>query len=104
MMKQKAFFMIFQGSSVARNCLSPETVPSTILGIERRFLCNFGKTFKGHIFTGKAGRALNFQLLLISKSSKLFFVFSKICQKCILDLKKRGHFFKFCLMFKVPPY
>ena len=29
--------MIFQGSSVARNCVSPETVPSTILGIERRF-------------------------------------------------------------------
>ena len=26
-MKQKAFFMIFQGLSVPRNCLRPETAP-----------------------------------------------------------------------------
>ena len=38
--------MIFQGFSVARNCLRPETVPLTILNIKRGLLCNFAKTFK----------------------------------------------------------
>ena len=47
-MKQKAFFMIFQGISVPRNCLRPETAPLTILAIKRGLLCKFAKNFKGH--------------------------------------------------------
>ena len=57
-MKQKVFFMIFQGLSVARNCLRPETVPLTILAIQRGLLYNFAKNFMGHSDT-------DFQLLLI---------------------------------------
>ena len=44
-MKQKTFFMIFQGISVARNCLRPKTAPLTILAIKRGLLCNFAKKF-----------------------------------------------------------
>ena len=50
--------MIFQGLSVARNCLRPETAPLTILAIKRRLLCNFAKKFMGHSGT-------DFQSLLI---------------------------------------
>ena len=69
MMKQKVFFMIFQGISVPRNCLRPETAPLTILAIKRGLLCNFAKNFKGRHFMGHSGT--DFQLLLNSKSSKL---------------------------------
>ena len=61
--------MIFQGFSVARNCLRPETAPLTILAIKRGLLCNFAKNFKGRHFMGHSGT--DFQLLLNSKSSKL---------------------------------
>ena len=61
--------MIFQGLSVARNCLRPETAPLTILAIKRGLLCNFAKNFKGRHFMGHSGT--DFQLLLNSKSSKL---------------------------------
>ena len=37
--------MIFQGLSVARNCLRPEIAPLTILAIKRGLLCNFEKKF-----------------------------------------------------------
>ena len=55
--------MIFQGLSVARNCLRPETAPLTILAIKRGLLCNFAKNFKGCHFMGHSGT--DFQLLLI---------------------------------------
>ena len=55
--------MIFQGLSVARNCLRPEIAPLTILAIKRRLLRNFAKKFKGCHFMGHSGT--NFQLLLI---------------------------------------
>ena len=45
--------MIFQGLSVARNCLRPETAPLTILAIKRGFFCNFAKTFKVCHFMGQ---------------------------------------------------
>ena len=61
--------MIFQGLSVARNCLRPETAPLTILAIERGLLCNFAKKIKGRHFMGHS--ATDFQVLLNSKSSKL---------------------------------
>ena len=60
--------MIFQGLSVARNCLRPETAPLTILAIKRGLLCNFAKNFKGRHFMGHSGT--DFQLILNSKSSK----------------------------------
>ena len=60
--------MIFQGLSVARNCLRPETAPLTILAIKGGLLCNFAKNFKGSHFMRHSGT--DFQLLLIL-SSKL---------------------------------
>ena len=54
-MKPKAFFIIFQGFSVARNCLRPETAPLTILAIKRRLFCNFAKTLKSFYFMGHSG-------------------------------------------------
>ena len=63
-MKQKTFFMIFQGISVARNCLRPKTAPLTILAIKRGLLCNFAKKkLRVDILWDKAVRVLNFQLL-----------------------------------------
>ena len=62
-MKWKVFLITFQGLSVAKNCLRPETAPLTILAFKRDFFCNFTKTLKGGLW--------NFQLLLICKSSKL---------------------------------
>ena len=43
--------MIFQGLSVARNCLRPEAAHLTILAIKRGLLYNSPKTFKGHSFS-----------------------------------------------------
>ena len=55
--------MNFQGLSVARNCLRPETSSLTILAINRGLLCNLAKHFKGCYFMGRSGT--DFQLLLI---------------------------------------
>ena len=33
--------MSFQGLSVAKNCLKPETAPLTVLAIKRGLMCNF---------------------------------------------------------------
>ena len=52
--------MIFQGLSVARNCLKSETAPLTILPIKRGLLCNFAKTSKGHHFMGQSSTGLKF--------------------------------------------
>ena len=61
--------MIFQGLSVARSCLRPETALLTILDIKKGLLRNFAKKIKGRHFMGHSGT--DFQLLLNSKSSKL---------------------------------
>ena len=63
-MKQKAFFMIFQGLSLARNCLRPETVSLTILAIERGLLCNFEEKFKGRHFMGQSSTSLKFSITI----------------------------------------
>ena len=42
---KKCIFINFQGLSVAKNYLRPETVPLTILGIKRELLRNFTKNF-----------------------------------------------------------
>ena len=56
-MKQKAFFFIFQGHSVARNSLRLEAVPLTILVIKRGLLCNFAKkNLRAAILWDKAAR------------------------------------------------
>ena len=52
--------MIFQGLSVARNCLRPETASLTILAIKRRLLCNFANDFKGHHSMRQSSRGLKF--------------------------------------------
>ena len=61
--------MTFQGLSLARNCLRPETASLTILDIKKGLLCIFAKKFKDHHFMEDSGT--DFQLLLSSKSSKL---------------------------------
>ena len=56
--------MIFQGLSVARNCLRPETAPLTVLAIKRGILCNFAKTFRGRHFMGHRGMDLKFSITI----------------------------------------
>ena len=56
--------MIFQGLSVARNCLRPETAPLTVLAIKRGILCNFAKTFRGRHFMGHSGTDLKFSITI----------------------------------------
>ena len=56
--------MIFQGFSVARNCLRPETAPLTILAIKKGLLCNFAKNFKGRHFMGQSSTGLKFSITI----------------------------------------
>ena len=101
--KQKAFFITCQVFSVARNCLRPETVSLTILAIKKCLSCNLTNTLNGYHFMGHSGTGLwNFQLLLISKSSKVFSPsFLKIVSTIpILDLNKRVFFSNFALYSK----
>ena len=56
--------MIFQGLSVARNCLRPETAPLTILAIKRGLLCNFAKNFNDRHFMGQSGTGLKFPITI----------------------------------------
>ena len=56
--------MIFQGLSVDRNCLRPETAPLTVLDIKRGLLCNFAKTFKSRHFMGCNGTGLKFSITI----------------------------------------
>ena len=56
--------MIFQGLSVARNCLRPETAPLTILAIKKGLLCNFAKNFKGRHFMGQSSTGLKFSITI----------------------------------------
>ena len=77
--------MIFQGLSLARNCLRRETASLTILAIKRGFLCNFAKNFKGCHFMGHSGT--DFQLLLILNLQNFLRQSFK---------KYVKHFFKFC--------
>ena len=87
-MKPKAFFIIFQGFSVARNCLRPETAPLTILAIKRRLFCNFAKTLKSFYFMGHSGTQS----------------FKKNVKNTYFEPNRRGLFFKFCLILKVPSF
>ena len=56
--------MIFQGLSVARNCLRPETAPLTVMTIKRGLVCNFAKTFKVRHFMGRSGTDLKFSITI----------------------------------------
>ena len=56
--------MIFQGLSIARNCLRRETAPLTMLAIKRGLLCNFAKKSKGRHFMGESSTGLNFSVTL----------------------------------------
>ena len=64
--------MIFQGLSVARNCLRPKTAPLTILAIKRGLLCNFAKTFKGRHFMGQSNMGLEFSITIEFEIIKTF--------------------------------
>ena len=63
-MKLKAFFIIFQELSVARNYLRLETVPLTILAIKRGLLGNFAKTLKDRHFLRHRGMDLEFAITI----------------------------------------
>ena len=56
--------MIFQGLSVARDCLRPETAPLTVLAIKRGLLCDFAKTFRSRHFMGRSGTDLKFSITI----------------------------------------
>ena len=58
------FFTIFQGLSVVRNCVRPETASLTVLAIKRGLLCNFAKIFKGRHFMGHSGTDLKFSITI----------------------------------------
>ena len=66
--------MIFQGLSVVKNCLRPETAPLTILDIKRGLLRDFAKNFKGHHFKGQSGTGLKFSTAIDLYIFKTFFV------------------------------
>ena len=69
-MKQKVLFMIFQGLSVVKNCLRPETILEIKIGL----LCNFAKNFKGRHFMGQSGTGLKFSTAIDLYIFKTFFV------------------------------
>ena len=71
--------MIFQGLSVARNCLRPETAPLTILAIKGGLLCNFAKNFKGSHFMRHSGTDFQLLLILYLQSFLRQTVVQKIC-------------------------
>ena len=57
--------MVFQGFSVARNCIRPETVPLIILAIKRGLLCNYEKkNVKGGHFMGQSSTGLKFSITI----------------------------------------
>ena len=56
--------MIFQGLSVARDCLRPETAPLTVLAIKRGLLCDFAKTFRSRHFMGRSATDLKFSVTI----------------------------------------
>ena len=59
-----AFFLIFQGISVARNCLRPETAPVARLSNKGGLLRNFAKTLKGRHFMGHRVADLTFSMTI----------------------------------------
>ena len=65
----KAFFIIFHGLSVAKNCLRSETALLTPLPIKREILCNFPRTLEGCHFMGHTPTCLKFSITI--DSSKL---------------------------------
>ena len=54
-MKEKTFFCSFEGLSVGKNCLRPETAPLIILPVKSGLLRNFTTTLKGCHFMGHSG-------------------------------------------------
>ena len=56
--------MIFQGVSVARNCLRSETAPLIILATKTGLSCNFAKNFKDHRFMGQSSTGLKFSITI----------------------------------------
>ena len=94
------FSCFLKGFQLPEIVLRPKAAPLTILAVKKNDfrLRNFEKRIKGRHFMGKSStvRIWNFQLLLNSKSSKLSLhsLLKNISKIPILDLKKRGHFFK----------
>ena len=56
--------MIFQRLLFARNCLSPENAPLTILATKGGLLCNFAKPFKGRHVVGQSKTGLKFSITI----------------------------------------
>ena len=87
--------MIFQGLSVARNCLRPETAPLTVLAIKRGLLCNFAKTFRGRHFMGYSSTDLTFPITIEFQIFKPFFAqsFKKYIKNTYFGPKENRLFF-----------
>ena len=56
--------MIFQGLSVARNCLRPETGPLTIQILKENFCVISKKKFNDHYFMGGSGTGQKFSITI----------------------------------------
>ena len=71
-------------------------------------MCNFTKTWKGSHPMGNSRTGLKFSITIdyYCKFSKLstYSLFKNISKISILDLNKRSIFWKFCLIFKEPPF
>ena len=59
-MKQKVFFINFQGLLVVKNFLRPETALLTILAIKRGLLSSFTKNLMGCHFMRLSGTSFKF--------------------------------------------
>ena len=92
------FFIIFQGLPVGKLFRRPETAPLTILSIKRGLSCNFVKALKYGHFMGHNEMGIKFSINIcrfpkLSSHSLL----KSMSKMIILDLNKRGIFFKFFL-------
>ena len=72
-LKQKAFFIIFKGLSIAKNCLRPESAPLNQLVFQENKICNFKihlisilntKQTNDSIFSNKAEENFNLAKIL----------------------------------------
>ena len=63
-MKQKGFFIIFQGLSVSKNCLRSAAAHLIVLAIKIGLLCGFAKTLMAHLFMGDSDTGFNLSITI----------------------------------------
>ena len=88
-MKLKAFFINFQGLSVAKNCARPDTAPLVTSAIKRELSCKFTKSLKGHHFMGHSGTDLKFSITIDLQIFENFLVQSFFYSRNLHTQKKK---------------